>query len=199
MSEVRINAPRLWWRISASEAHRFAFNDVELNEATEKDPRYANHADTNWFRIARAVAFVGDALARGDWSPEDNPGFERYAADIEVDLSEFHLAPHELKHVRGWFNGGNHPNVDPMDPALIMTGRTPLFLAVPHFGNELIPLQSNDMTHLDRDNVKMFVPTAKSNLEQLESLTWFDRQDPVNKRYILALEEAASGYMPAVV
>lgn len=157
--------------------------------------RWVDRAEQRWDAIARAVAAVGGHLAAGDWTTDD------HAPEIGVvELSDTTLSATELHIVRSWFSDAEAVRVDPWwEP--IENGRHRLWSTLPLFGELLVPIQGGELHYANPETAavigSLWSQAAGQNLVELDTISWFDADDPLNRTFRSALVKAASGVFPS--
>ncbi|WP_433673885.1 hypothetical protein [Microbacterium gorillae] len=159
--------------------------------------RHPDHDDQRWALIADIVARVGDALAAGNWDTDEGyPG----QGFVTVDGYPGDLTSTEQEIVSGWFGIAEPVRFDPWFEPLT-SGRHRLWGTMPHFGTRLVPIKSDVLDYVTPESVpllgKDWHQMYVANVEELDSLPWFDARDPLNVAFRSALVTAASRQFPS--
>ena len=186
--EISVSRPTLWWRTTAERARLWVPVDPDLADGRQ---RYADRSQQRWDRIAAVVANVGDALAARAWAADP--------ADPTVGLVKTkaaHLTDTEHEIATSWFHSSELVQVDPWFKP-IQGGRHRLWSTFPHFRGRLVPMHASSMAWPDLTTFKPEI--FRANVDELDSLAWFDVQDPLNARFRESLVLAAAGVHPPPV
>lgn len=141
---------------------------------------------------------VSHALAAGEWEPDDEDNDGRSHCLIRIDAGG--LTDTETKIVRRWFGSAEPVRMDPWFEPL-QNGRHRLWSTLDFFGNELIPIKGDALGYATPLNTEVLGPSwpqlFEMNVQDLDTVDWFDASDPVNVRFANALRTAARGEHPA--
>lgn len=162
--------------------------------------RWDDRDQHQWPTIAAAVAAVGDYLAAGAWTPHTYDEDEVPDHGTVTIPTPDRLTATEREIVEAWFSHGESVMVDPLWEPL-MNGRHRLWATMPHFNGALVPITSEALQYTDPRSIQalgegrheLYVDHAT----QLRECRWFDTADPLNNRFLAAVEAAARGESPA--
>jgi hypothetical protein len=196
MIDIHVYTPRLWWRGAPAQIRLIVRTDPDISDGHQ---RHTDRDCQRWDLIAQAVAQVSRALAAGDW---------KAGVVTEIDVGTVQIAGGDLTDmekgiVQAWFTKVEPVCADPWSNE-VQAGRHRLWLTRDFFGDEQVPIVGRELGFANPAHAKevgpcMWALMAKSfasHVEDLKKLDWFDRDDPVNRRYIDALETAARGEFP---
>lgn len=192
--DVAVSMPAFWWRGRASglQCRVPVHPDKKDNLST---PRHPDENEQRWGLIADAVAAVGDELAAGHWDVDTN--HRQCNGWVTIDVPE-RLSVPEWRILRSWFSASESVLSEPW--LKLWDGRHRLWNSLPHFNTQPIPVASaelrlsspsDDMAHRAEWPIGY-----REDLLHLAEVKWFERTDPMNARYIHALEQAAHGVHP---
>lgn len=196
MPEIYVSAPMFWWRAPVARVRTWVFEDPDAADGTR---RWQDRDEQRWDLIAEAVSVVSDALGTRSWTPDEELGFEGQGI-VDVNLTA--LASTEQEIVQSWFTIDEAVRFDPWFVPLT-NGRHRLWSTLQHFGDRLVPIAGDALGYADRANVEAlgegWPRLFQANLDELASVSWFNRSDPVNQRFVASLEAAARGEIPPPV
>ncbi|MFC7849389.1 hypothetical protein ACFUTU_13035 [Arthrobacter sp. NPDC057388] len=192
MTYIYISEPSFWWRAEAAQLRQFVPIDPDVDDGRR---RWPDRDEQRWNLVAQAVTQVSQALAAGQWEPdEDNSGHSL----VRIDAEE--LSNTEKNIVRKWFSVDEPVGMDPWFEPL-QNGRHRLWSTLDFFGSEPVPIKGDAIGYANPADAEVLGANWQhlfaKNVEELEAVTWFDATDPVNVRFENALRTAARGEHPA--
>ena len=146
---------------------------------------------------------VSRELAAENWTTTADfvPAQDVAYGYVSVQLADLELTARELDIVHAWFNAAEAVRADPWFQ--IQGGRHRLWLTKAHFGTELIPVQASELLYATEPNIaelgENWSQPYTIQLEELDEVTWFDREDVLNQRFIRSMRTAAAGELPPQV
>lgn len=202
---VEVARPRFWWRADGDRLGRWSNLQASPDE-TDGYQRHDDRDEQRWDLIADAVVAVGDALAAGAWTPLLWEGGATCAARIEVS-SPPQMTDTEIHIVRSWFKDTQAVCSDPWNSYRgVQNGRHRLWGVLPHARTRPVPVRGTSLMFANPDDAgeydarpgttKRWQTVYAGCLDELYFTTWFDHYDPVNKRFVVALQESVRGQWP---
>lgn len=188
--------PKFWWRAPALQMRQWVPGDPN---ALRGGFRWHDRRQQRWPPIAAAVVSVSESLAAGEWHADEDlgPG-ERGAVNVELGS----LTLTEKAIVQSWFSLSEEVCVDPWFEPLV-NGRHRLWATLDYFGESLVPIAGDALGYANPESVaalgKTWAGSFVKHVEELRSVEWFQRSDPVNQRFVASLETAADGQIPSAV
>ncbi|QIM18677.1 hypothetical protein G7066_08745 [Leucobacter coleopterorum] len=191
---IAVTTPRFWWRTTPSQVRHWVPKDPDVEDRKQ---RHLDRDDQRWARIASAVAQVGEKLATGDWQVESEHPTHGFVA---LDEYPGELTQTEQDIVSSWFTTAEAVRFDPWFEPLT-NGRHRLWQTMPHFGTGSIPILGDTLGYANPVDTKalgdVWPKMYAQNLEELDSLDWFDAKDPLNIAFRNSLATATSGEIPS--
>jgi len=167
------------------------------DQEDHREPRWSDTSEQRWRLIASTVALVGDELAAGRWTidEDDDTYYGMVAAPVPEPLTQT-----ERHIVTSWFSAGEAVCVDPwFEP--ITNGRHRLWNTLTHFGDRLVPVASDALGYATPTNTEVlgeaWPELYRAHVDDLAAIEWFDLHDPMNSRFAHAIDQAARGEHPA--
>lgn len=191
---LAVGTPTFWWRMAAAEAHRWVATDPDVDDGRQ---RHEDRDRQNWAAISAVVSEVGDALAAGAWTVEEDSESIGY---VVIDGHPNGLSETEQIIITSWFRSYDAVRVDPWFDQLT-NGRHRLWSTIPHFGHKSVPLCGDALGYANADDVPVLGAAwsnlFEENLRDLDALTWFEETDPLNVRFRQSIAAAAAGKIPS--
>lgn len=192
MTDISIFEPNFWWRADAGQLRKFVPVDPGVDDGRR---RWPDRDEQRWDLIAQAVSQVSQALAAGNWEPDEDDNGHGL---VRIDTGN--LTSTEQNIVQKWFSLDEPVRMDPWFEPL-QNGRHRLWSTLDFFGNELIPIKSDALGYATPENTEVMGPKwpelFEMNIQDLAAVNWFDTTDPVNIRFAETLRTAARGEHPA--
>ncbi|MDK7750802.1 hypothetical protein QP572_10640 [Brevibacterium sp. UMB10442] len=192
---VPVWMPAFWWRGAAQHVRDWVLEDPDQED--HREPRWSDTSEQRWRLIASTVALVGDELAAGRWTidEDDDTYYGMVVASVPEPLTET-----ERHIVTSWFSAGEAVCVDPwFEP--ITNGRHRLWNTLTHFGDRLVPVASDALGYATPTNTEVlgeaWPELYRAHVDDLAAIEWFDLHDPMNSRFAHAIDQAARGEHPA--
>lgn len=192
---VPVWMPAFWWRGAAQHVREWVLEDPDQED--HREPRWSDTSEQRWRLIASTVALVGDELAAGRWTidEDDDTYYGMMTAPVPEPLTET-----ERHIVTSWFSAGEAVCVDPwFEP--ITNGRHRLWNTLTHFGDRLVPVASDALGYATPTNTEVlgeaWPELYRAHVDDLAAIEWFDLHDPMNSRFAHAIDQAARGEHPA--
>lgn len=167
-----------------------------------REPRWSDTAQQHWGLIADAVATIGDELAAGRWTTDEDDN--TYYGTVTVAVSK-PLTKTERHIVNSWFSAAEAVCVDPwFEP--ITNGRHRLWSTLAHIGDRLVPVAGDALGYATPADTQVIDTQVigdawhelyREHVHELAAIEWFDRRDPMNSRFAGAIDRAARGEHPA--
>lgn len=193
---ISVAAPRFWWRLAPAEVRRWVSADPDVEDGQQ---RHADRDEQHWDAIASVVAQVGDALASGAWSTDDE--FDA-CGFVTIDACPGDLTQAEQKIVASWFSSSEAVQVDPWFDRSF-NGRHRLWATARRFGAGLVPICGNELGYANAADLEgrgsRWPELYVKYVEDLDALDWFNGADPLNASFRTSLVTAASGQFPSPV
>lgn len=193
---ISVVTPRFWWRMRPAEVWRWVSVDPDVEDGRQ---RHADRDEHRWDSIASVVAQVGEALASGAWTTDDESGACGF---VTIDECPGDLTLTEKKIVGSWFRCSEAVEVDPWFDQLF-NGRHRLWATAQHFGVGLVPICGNELGYANAADMAAAGSSWPENyakcVEELDALDWFNGADPLNASFRRSLVTAASGQFPSPV
>lgn len=187
--------PVFWWRGSAQHIREWVPEDPDQRDRCA--PRWNDASEERWSLITDTVAAVGDELAAGRWTIDEDD--DTYYGTVAVPVPE-PLTETERHIVISWFSAAEAVRVDPWFES-ITNGRHRLWNTRAHFGDRLVPVAGDALGYATPSDTpalgNAWHELYREHLSKLAAIEWFDRHDPMNSRFASALEQAARGEHPA--
>lgn len=191
MANVCVAEPNFWWRAPANRVRQLVSTDLGVIDGRR---RWDNRDLLDWSLIARAVTEVSESVAAGTWTPDPEGG-----SGCHVPINTDNLSAGELGIVRSWFSESEAVRVDPWI-GRVMNGRHRLWSTLDKFGTALVPIAGSELQHANEletvGAVKTWVNIFNESLKEFNTLDWFDYEDPMNRRFVTAMDQAAKGQHP---
>lgn len=167
---VPVWMPAFWWRGAAQHVREWVPEDPDQED--HREPRWSDTSEQRWRLIASTVALVGDELAAGRWTidEDDDTYYGMVAAPVPEPLTET-----ERHIVTSWFSAGEAVCVD--------------------------PVASDALEYATPTNTEVlgeaWPELYRAHVDDLAAIEWFDLHDPMNSRFAHAIDQAARGEHPA--
>ncbi len=187
--------PAFWWRARSQDVRGWVNEDPDRSDGRQ---RWPDRDEQRWPLIAAAVAAVGDQLAAGAWSIgtedecDDEPprnGIVEIGPGTGLTKTEWRIIRFEMVKADPWHEW-------------LTNGRHRLWATLPHFADHWVPLASHVLPCANPDDcgsLPDWTSGYRANLKKLGQVGWFIATDPVNQRYLSALDTAARGEYPTPV
>lgn len=202
---VEVARPRFWSRADGDRLRQWSDLQVSPDDA-DGYQRHDDRDDQRWDLVATTVSSVGARLAAGAWTPLSYEGEPTCDGRIEVDLPSA-LTATETDIVCSWFNDAEAVCTGPWDTDLgVQNGRQRLWGVLGHSRDLLMPVRGTSLRYANPytaseyesrpGNTDRWQSTFTTCLDELYFTDWFDHDDPLNRRFVVALQESARGQWP---
>lgn len=191
---VPVCMPAFWWRGAAQHVREWVLEDPDQED--HREPRWRDTYEQRWRLIAYAVVLVGDELAAGRWTidEDDDTYYGKVTALVPKPLTET-----EQRIVNSWFSYSEAVCIDPWFED-IYNGRHRLWNTLTHFGDLLVPVASNALRYATPTDTEVlgegWHEYYRTHVDELAAIEWFDLHDSMNSRFVRALAQAARGEHP---
>lgn len=190
MLTVYVSTPNFWWRAPATHIRQWVPSDPDVDDGRT---RWEDSQEQRWSLIADIVAQVSQALAGDSWTADDD-------GDAVITVPAPDLSETEERIVRSWFGAAMGVTIDPWWDAIV-DGRHRLWRVLPLIGGTPVPIRGSALGYANEADIEVLGPTWHETFAeypaQVKALGWFDQADPVNVRFLQALDSAARGEIPA--
>jgi hypothetical protein len=202
---VDVARPRFWWRTDGARLREWDNLQISPDDA-DGYQRHDDRDDQRWDLVAATVSSVGAQLAAGAWTPLSYEGEPTNDGRVEVDLPTA-LTAIETDIVHSWFNDAEAVCTDPWDTDLgVQNGRHRLWGVLGHANDLLMPIRGTSLRYANSyaaqeyesrpGNRDRWHSNFTTCLHELYFTDWFDHDDPLNRRFVAALQESARAQWP---